>query len=149
MPAVVDAKLLDWNGIKEAYEWSGLLLGNGASRAMWEPFAYTSLFDKAGSNEVTHPLRDADSSLFAAMNTLNFESVLSGLSVSRLVCDVLGIDSSSIEERYDHIKQALVEAVHAVHIPWLSVPDDILLAPSCFGMASSTPPTTICWCIGR
>jgi hypothetical protein len=114
----VDSKLFDWRDLDERHGWSGLLLGNGASRGVWDDFKYQSLYEMARSERVEHRLTGADEEIFEEMGTTNFEQVLAGLAVSRVVCRALGIDASRIEERYHSIQRALFEAVSAVHVPW-------------------------------
>lgn len=124
----LDGRLRDWADISESAEWSGILVGNGASRAVWDRFAYGTLYERATSNDIAHPLTAEDTEFFdAAGATGNFEAVLGALTTARVVCDILGQDSSRIAERYQSIRQALVEAVQAVHIPWMKVPEENLI----------------------
>lgn len=118
----VDDVLLPWPETIELAQWSGLLIGNGASRATWDAFAYTSLLDAAkNANEVEHPLTEADLRLFTEMDTQNFERVLAALKTASVVARALGLDSRPYDERYDSIQRSLVEAVHRKHIPWGSM----------------------------
>ncbi len=121
----VDASLHDWNEIKDKFKGGGLLLGNGASLAVWKRFAYPSLF-KVAKADIQNPLTDGDLQVFASMQTENFEQVLDALRVSRLVTLGLGCHSDTIDERYTGIRTALLEAVRAVHIPWTSIPPAVL-----------------------
>lgn len=118
----VDAHLLSWEDIRDKYKWSGILLGNGFSRAVWDNFRYSSLYDKASSSkDVQHPLTNEDKALFKSLKTENFERVLFELSTARLVNKVLKQDYSVIERRYENIKTALGEAVKQVHPSWNKV----------------------------
>lgn len=119
----ITADLPPWADVEPEHEWAGLLLGNGGSRAIWDGFRYPSLFDKASSGDVAHPLSDHGRALFEAFQTPNFEGVLSRLQDARLVCATLGIPHDAISTRYEEIKTALIEAVHAVHIGWHQLPD--------------------------
>lgn len=122
-----NADLLKWPDIETGLSWKGLLVGNGASRAVWDEFKYDSLYELARSAKVEHPLSNEDCAVFEGLdNTRNFEAVLGALSTSRMVCDVLGIDNSKIVERHDSIRYALVEAVKASHVPWQVVPPETL-----------------------
>ncbi len=114
----VDSSLPDWSELEAAHGWSGILVGNGASRAVWDDFKYQSLYQTATSGGVEHPLTEADRHIFQEMATINFEQVLAGLATARIVCDALGIDSALIRERYTSIQRALFEAVSSVHVPW-------------------------------
>ena len=43
----VNDELLEWKNLKDGYENGGLLIGNGASLAVWNRFSYESLYDRA------------------------------------------------------------------------------------------------------
>ncbi len=113
MPAAaVDADLEDWGQVEQDGPWQALLLGNGASIAVWEQFSYGKLYEEAD-------LTVEDEELFDALGqTTNFELVLDALRVSRLVCDQLGHDADEVQSRYDSIKGALIAIVNDTHIPW-------------------------------
>lgn len=113
-------ELAAWSDLL-AEDWSGLLVGNGASLAVWPKFQYDSLFDAAKSLDLAHSLSTEDVALFAAIDTRNFETVLSALASAQVVADVLGHDRSEIDARYDSIRRALVDAVHAHHVAWGSL----------------------------
>lgn len=114
----VDSELSTWETLHEDSDWQGILIGNGASRAVWENFRYSSLYETAVSTNVDYPLLDADQHLFREMDTTNFERVLDALATSRTVCDALGIDVTPVRERYGSIQGALFEAVAKVHPKW-------------------------------
>ncbi|HVC77537.1 MAG TPA: DUF4917 family protein [Candidatus Micrarchaeaceae archaeon] len=118
----VDPNLPAWTEIETKDEWSGLLVGNGASRAVWDRFAYGSLYQKAMSADVQHPLLPADQGIFQALGTENFEATMFGLDLSRKVCAALSIPTQQIDQRYNAIQTALIEAVQAVHIGWGLMP---------------------------
>ncbi len=102
---------------KSADQRVGLLLGNGASRAVSARFHYGSLYEKACSAEVRHRLSKADQAIFKHMGDMkNFERVLYALWTAKSVCATLGQDTDAITERYEGIKRVLIAAVHAVHI---------------------------------
>lgn len=85
-----------------------------------------SLYDKASSADVLHPLSDADRSLFTSMNTTNFERILGALSIAEAVNKALGLEWNLVRQRYKSIQRALAEAVRAVHVPWHLVSDKVL-----------------------
>lgn len=125
-----DGRLYDWNDInnRRNYRWTGVLIGNGSSIAVWNQFQYASLFSKAITDEVEHPLSADDQALFAALgNTTSFEQVLSSLITAKRVNQALGIRTHRIEARYESIKRALIETVRSLHIPWMAVPNQVLL----------------------
>ncbi|MFK3797713.1 DUF4917 family protein [Pseudomonas sp. NPDC088444] len=118
-----DAKLSDWTQLQTIHPCSGLLLGNGASLAVWKNFAYDSLFELAQTTR-NKPLSPTELALFKSMETENFEPVLSGLKVAMRVNAALTISSSSPRNRYFAIKEALIHGIRSAHIPWR------LMAPS-------------------
>jgi hypothetical protein len=93
------------------------VVGNRASIAFWEDFAYDSIFERVQSPFVVNHLSADDKSIFDAFNTSNLE-VLAALKTSRVVLRVLGRDPQFIKERYDSIQTALFDAIHSVHVPW-------------------------------
>jgi hypothetical protein len=115
----IDPGLPGWDDTKKKYNWSGLLVGNGASQAVWSRFGYASLYETALQTDLDHSLSDADQRLFDAMGTKNFEAVLGALAVAKMVGLALDQPIELIEERYESTRQALVSAVHIVHIPWM------------------------------
>lgn len=119
MSASREEVLADWQSLRNEH-WPGLLLGNGASIAVWPQFGYASLYEEA-SSEAAAPRRltDEDAALFDAFDhSTNFEEILLALRTSIRVADALGEDTSRLQLRYGSIQQALFSAVHATHVPW-------------------------------
>ncbi|NWD68065.1 DUF4917 family protein [Pseudomonas gingeri] len=112
-----DTTLEDWSALRAEIPCSGLLIGNGASRAMWQGFAYDSLFEKAQTTR-NRPLGLSELAVFKALETSNFEQVLSALKSTIRVNAALTISSSSPRNRYFAVKEALIHAIRSVHIPW-------------------------------
>lgn len=108
MPAISD-RLLNWGDLEEDFFDGGLLVGNGASRAVFADFGYTSLYDTARSRDIEHPLTASDKKLFASLETRNFEEVLRALTTALL-------------------QLALVQAVAKVHLEWSWIRDEVLLS---------------------
>ncbi|MGH8388431.1 MAG: DUF4917 family protein [Pseudomonas sp.] len=113
----VDAQLEDWNVLRTSAAFGGLLVGNGASRAVWDDFGYESLFENARTVE-EKPLSPSELSVFDAMQTRSFEQVLGALKTTSRVNKALAVSSAAPRNRYYAIKEALINTVHAVHIPW-------------------------------
>ena len=111
-----DGTLADWRDIATAHAWDTLLLGNGMSINVWEPFRYRELYDYAKDGA----LSAADRRLFAA--TPNFERVLGNLLTTIRVNKTIGLDTTPQLERYQNIQLALVRAVRAVHLNRNRVP---------------------------
>lgn len=118
----LDDSLHNWAELQDQEDWSGLLIGNGFSQNLWQRFGYASLFETASQGDGAQ-LSVADISLFDRLETRNFEVVLSALATSKTVSAALEQPLAPFSEREDSIRQALIRAVHSVHVPWLSVPD--------------------------
>ena len=125
----VDAQLEDWNALRATASLDGLLVGNGASRAVWDDFGYDSLFENARTVE-EKPLSQSELSVFDALQTRSFEQVLSALKTTSRVNKALAVSSAAPRNRYYAIKEALINTVHAVHIPWRLVVPATLAAIS-------------------
>lgn len=121
-----DAELTQWCCLEEELTSSGLLLGNGASRAIWDNFQYDSLYNKAKKLPTHQALTDEDVAIFSAHNTNNFERVLQALNTTEKTLNALDTPDVNIMDRYYHIRKALVHAVHGIHIPRNMIPDDTL-----------------------
>jgi hypothetical protein len=123
---MVDDHLPSWDKVKGPFEEKGsILIGNGASQAIWGGFGYRSLYDRAES--VAHPLSSKDTEIFNSLRTENFEFVLGALSTAITIAKILDQDETFIRARYENIRRALVEAVHSVHVPPDKIPPEILL----------------------
>jgi hypothetical protein len=122
----LDAALPTWDAVRAQIQFSGILVGNGASRAVWPAFGYDSLYNVALAT--AHPLTPADVALFDAFGTHNFEQVLAALATARRVTTALDLHTQALVERYASVRTSLVEAVHATHVPWPAVPAATLQA---------------------
>ncbi|WP_350613502.1 DUF4917 family protein [Pseudomonas sp. HY7a-MNA-CIBAN-0227] len=112
-----DVQLEDWSALRSTTAFTGILIGNGASRAVWEDFAYDSLFENARTVE-EKPLSQSELSVFDAMQTRSFEQVLGALKTTSRVNKALAVSSAAPRNRYYAIKEALINTIHGVHIPW-------------------------------
>ncbi len=106
--------------------WEGILIGNGASQAINASFAYRSLYEKAQSSVLEHPLTQKDKEVFEHLRTTNFEQALSALSQTQAIGGIFGLNANEVSDAYQRIQKALIEAVHGVHIPWLELTPDSL-----------------------
>ncbi|WP_455884465.1 DUF4917 family protein [Pseudomonas spelaei] len=113
----IDAHLEDWSALRSAINFSGILIGNGASRTIWEDFAYDSLFENARTVE-EKPLSQSELSVFDALQTRSFEQALGALKTTSRVNKALAVSSAAPRNRYYAIKEALINTIHSVHIPW-------------------------------
>lgn len=121
-------ELEPWETVNEDLQCSGLLIGNGCSRAVWESFSYESLYEIVSNENVDHRLTSAETLIFEELNTKNFEQILSALSISIRVMSALKKKTDHLQTKYSHIQDALVEAVRTRHIPWHKVADSQVLS---------------------
>lgn len=110
-----NSELWDWNDIVDD-GWNSLLLGNGASCAIWKHFKYSSLFKKAAKNGL---FRNEEEKLFKKLKTDNFETVIDALSVSSTVCRYYKITHRDIKKSRKNIRGTLINTVKDIHIPWV------------------------------
>lgn len=122
----VTASLQDWADIRDPFGSGGILIGNGASIAVWPEFKYKSLFEKAQSKELDAPLTDADKTIFEIFDTDIFEEVLNRIGTAILIARALKQDAQALQDRYDSIRSGLVQAVAKVHIEPAWVRADVL-----------------------
>lgn len=124
--APLNNSLVNWSNIsadftRSSFTGSGkpaLLMGNGASRAIWGGFAYDSLLKEAQKLDSRRGLRTKDGYLFTAYNTANFEGILEALSTTQKVLKTLKKPRWQIGAQYNRIRTALVNSVHSVHISY-------------------------------
>jgi Domain of unknown function (DUF4917) len=113
-----DGTLLPWGEVADSHQWETLLIGNGLSRHIWEPFGYPTLFDHASAADLT----EEDGALFD--HSPNFERALGDLLTAIRVCSVVGLETAQLYERYRSIQTALGSAVRNVHINRDAVPGE-------------------------
>ncbi|WP_060479689.1 DUF4917 family protein [Pseudomonas monteilii] len=121
MPTL-DAHLAAWPDLNQRHHCTALLLGNGASRALWKPFGYFSLYEQAQRAGRKKGLAISDQALFKSLGTELFEPVLSTLNHTVRANAALAINSTAPLNRYYSIKEGLIHAIRAVHLPWALVP---------------------------
>lgn len=116
----LSADLEPWGELARRREWTALLVGNGASCAVWKRFGYGTLFGEA-RRLAEGGLSREDEAIFELLETRNFEEVLGALRLVASVNRELGVPAEPATRRYDSIQGALASAVHAVHVPWEDV----------------------------
>jgi len=121
MPAL-DAHLATWPDLAQRHPCDALLLGNGASRALWKPFGYFSLFEEAQRAGRKKGLAISDQALFKSLGSELFEPVLSTLNHTVRANAALAINSTAPLNRYYSIKEGLIHAIRTVHLPWSLMP---------------------------
>lgn len=124
----INPELEEWKALSDKVTFSGLLLGNGASRSVSEKFHYSSLYQKACELDETIRLSEEDKSLFNHFGTHNFEAILSALAISRSVNSALGLDTEAIADRYKSIRNSLISAVHSNHEGWENIEAETFLS---------------------
>lgn len=123
MAIAVSAALEDWPSVERDLpaDNRGLLVGNGASMAIWPRFGYTSLYDIACDPLRPVHLDTPDKLIFDKMETRNFEAVLSGLITAGNIWkafDKPNNDIDDLRDSYRRIRNSLVSAVRDVHVPY-------------------------------
>lgn len=107
-----------WTAVAPIFADGAVLLGNGVSQVISPQFGYGSLYGTARSPAIAHPLDAADEQLFTDLGTDDFEEVLEAMRTASTVNGALHQPTAHLDARYQSIKRALIESVHAVHIPW-------------------------------
>ena len=103
--------IFKWKDIEDKFT-DKLLLGNGASRAVWDSFEYTSLYEEAKKVERIDPRLV---NLFLNLGTNDFEYVLRLLSQTGRVNRILQIQDKDTLRLYTNLKMALIETIHKIH----------------------------------
>lgn len=117
-----DGTLHRWDDVKDAHTWQVLLLGNGMSINVWEPFGYQRLLDEGAKRHLTA----TDLALFDG--TPNFERVLADLITAIRVSQIVGADADLLYQRYRAIQNALGHSVRQVHLTLTQIPKATLTA---------------------
>ena len=103
-------EITPWEDIHD-FPWNALVIGNGASIALYDEFSYDTLHGVAESQGLL-PL---SAPIFARLGTTDFEHVLLACWYAENVNIALGSPSADITSAYKAVRNALIEAVHAVH----------------------------------
>ncbi|MFJ4067528.1 DUF4917 family protein [Pseudomonas sp. NPDC089996] len=120
--SALDAHLASWPDLNQRHPCTALLLGNGASRALWKPFGYFSLYEEAQRAGRKKGLAISDQALFKSLGTELFEPVLSTLNHTVRANAALAINSTAPLNRYYSIKEGLIHAIRTLHLPWPLMP---------------------------
>lgn len=120
--AITDA-LEAWPDVEKSLplEDRGLLIGNGASIAMWSEFRYASLYEMAKDTSKPDHLDDSEVGVFTALETQNFELVLSALITAGKIWGIYGKppqDINDLRTSYQRVRKSLIRAVKEVHVPF-------------------------------
>src|SRR5438105_2939145 len=97
-----DSHLQSWSEIeallppRQDYNRRGILIGNGASTAIWDKFRYSTLLSIACDPSRTPHLEGYDQKVFDQLGTVNFEAVLSAIAMAGKVWKVFNKPSDDI-----------------------------------------------------
>ncbi len=106
-----------WNEIKSDFS-DGLLLGNGASIAIYKKFSYKSLKQHAIEKGL---FTDQIKLLFEEFNTEDFELILRLVWHAYLVNNVLEIYSDKTDKAYKEIRDVFIDSVRDIHCSYTEV----------------------------
>ena len=107
-------KIHNWSDISSHFKKT-IVLGNGASIAVDNCFAYRSLFDEAISTVL---LSSNAGKLFNQFKTKDFELILRMIRNAHHVNDAFGIEDDPVTQAYDEIRESLIKTVQRVHVPY-------------------------------
>jgi hypothetical protein len=114
----MSSDLVSWHDLSE-HSWDTLLLGNGASIAIYDKFTYESLLKCASSNGLSADLE----SLFETLQTKDFELALRILGHAEIVNSSLGVNAPRIGAAHRELRGSLIHAVRRTHPDWNQVGD--------------------------
>ena len=104
-------KILKWENIKPAF-YHKLLLGNGASRAIWDELKYHSIYQAAEKHgRIDENLKD----LFSDFRTSDFEYILRLLRQTNMVNRILRIEDKKTNLLYNNLRQTLIDTIRDNH----------------------------------
>jgi len=106
-------KIYKWNDIADYFRGSGLILGNGASRAIDdEHFSYTSILEEAKKLQLITP--DLEK-IFTFFNTSDFERILQKLWHTKYINEALDVENPKLTQAYNDVQKALIVTVSTIH----------------------------------
>lgn len=106
----------------------GLLVGNGASVALWPRFQYRSLYDMAQDATKQDHLEQREIDLFTAFETENFEAVLSAMIIAGRIWGIYNKPKPDIDDlraSYQRVRKSLIRSVKEVHVPFDRVTEEL------------------------
>lgn len=112
----------DWKDIKDDYLNANLIIGNGASIALYEKFHFNSLKEEAENLKL---FNDDIAKLFIEFSTSDFELILRLVWHAKLVNNHLGICDLKVDSAYENIKNALIQVVKEVHCEHAHIIDQL------------------------
>jgi hypothetical protein len=130
LSTAINDKLENWPELDASLPEAdrGLLVGNGASIALWPQFRYGSLYEMAKDTAKQDHLTHREVGVFTALETQNFESVLSAMITAGKIWGIFEKPKSDIEdlrESYTRVRKSLIRAVKEVHVPFNCVTEEL------------------------
>src|SRR5690554_6401112 len=107
---VLDKEIKDWKTIKNNYENSSLLLGNGFSLNFSQTLSYKSLYEDS-----INTCSEKAKRLFKVLETENFENVLESIDNAEIVCNVLDLKSNSFKKYREEVREGLINSINKIH----------------------------------
>lgn len=111
------ADIYPWAEIADEFN-DGIILGNGASIAVHQDFAYRTLLERATQDQlITNNLNK----IFQYLNTEDFEFVLRLLFDTFQINKALEVGENVTIRAYEEVRQALIKVVRNIHIDYQAV----------------------------
>ena len=128
--ATITDKLEPWTHVAQAIPEKdrGLLVGNGASVALWPRFQYRSLYEMAQDATKPDHLEQSEIKLFSAFETENFEAVLSAMITAGKIWGIYDKpkrDIDDLRQSYQRVRKSLIRSVKEVHVPFDRVTEEL------------------------
>ncbi|MFW6047441.1 MAG: DUF4917 family protein [Candidatus Woesearchaeota archaeon] len=105
-----DKEIKDWKTIKNNYDNSSLLLGNGFSLNFSQTLRYKSLYEG-----FLNICSEKAKRLFKVLETENFENVLESIDNAEIVCNVLDLKSNSFKKYREEVREGLINSINKIH----------------------------------
>jgi hypothetical protein len=128
--AAISDELDSWDEVERSLPEKdrGLLIGNGASVALWPLFRYRSLLEMACDASKPDHLLQREIDLFSEFETQNFESVLSSIITAGRIWSIYEKpkhDIDDLRQSYQRVRKSLIRSVKEVHIPFDKVTEEL------------------------
>ncbi len=104
-------RIYKWEEIQDIFTHK-LLLGNGASRAVWGSFKYRSLYEEAKEAGRIDP---SLTRLFSSFGTNDFEYILKLLSQTKRANRILRIRDVDTARLYKKLQKTLIDTIRDIH----------------------------------
>ena len=121
-----------WEHIKDEFQQSTLILGNGFSIGIYDKFKYDSLWDEAKKKPTCgkkrEPLTEELCSVATQLGTgTNFELLLRQLYTAKIVNEELGLDTEGkVKDNYANLRTALIDTIKEIHCEHSDIKDDLI-----------------------